>query len=86
MQFDGPLEPQTIIIGIPISILSMFSLQYIELGMTTAEADIEARNFIRARIQQYIPAGSPYIIVDEDNEVWDTIPIGQLVDKPQATI
>jgi len=77
MQLDGPLEPNTIVIGLPIVLKEKFRLQFMQVGMTSAEATIESLNFIKQTVEKYVPAGSPYIIIDENDNVWDGIPIGQ---------
>ena len=76
MQYDGPLEPNTIIVGVPTSVKTKFELQYQELGLTAAESSIEALDLIKSTVEKYIPAGSVYVIVDEDNNVWAGIPVG----------
>ena len=76
MLYDGPLEPNTIIIGLPISVKSEFQNQFIATGLSSTDAGNEAIYFIRKIIEKYIPAGTPYIVIDENDDVWDGIPIG----------
>ena len=83
MQYDGPLEPNTIIISIPLSVKEKFRVQYMTLGMTSSQAVDESLNLIRHTIEKYIPAGSPFVIIDEDDNDWD-IPIGQFVSVEES--
>ena len=88
MIFDGLLEPITIIIKLPRSLKDKFTVQYEAIGLTVGDCSSEeatlvaeeyALTFISETVQKYIPAGSPCIILDEDNAEWSgiTIPIGQ---------
>jgi hypothetical protein len=79
MQYDGSSEPNTIIIKLPRYLKSKFTIQFEATGLTAEDAAEEALNFITETVQKYIPAGSPCVIIDEDDEFWSgiTIPIGQ---------
>ena len=79
MIFDGLLEPNTIIIKLPRSLKDTFKIQFEATGLTADDAGEESLKFISETVQKYIPAGSPCVIIDEDNKPWSgiTIPIGQ---------
>lgn len=70
MRYDGLLAPNTIIIQLPLSVLERLSNAYEQIGRPSGQARYDALWSIRQRIQQYLPAGTPYVLLDEALDYW----------------
>ena len=75
MRLDGTPEPHTIIIQLPYAVATRLTKQYMATGLDNTEATDAATRSIERRILQYLPAGAPYIVIDEDRNYYPGLSI-----------
>ena len=75
MRLDGIPEPHTIVIQLPLSVLDHLTEQYMATGLEITEATEAATRSIERRILQYLPAGAPYIVIDENRNYYPGLSI-----------
>ena len=76
MLTDGQYEPNTVIIQLPLSVVARLTNGYEILGHTQTDSLTHARNRIKDIVRKYIPAGIPYVIIDENNNMYDGMSFG----------
>ena len=72
MNIDGEIKPDVIIISVPGKLIADLENQYTSIGYPSFSKEKDtaldaALVHVYTTVQKYIPAGSPYIIIDENN-------------------